>query len=188
MPIGTDVRLPKAYPALFPDRCIACGRDHPDALYRVRANASALTLAYWGLGSRLTVEAPVCERCRKRTRRRRWALVVVYALLLSVGILLWLVLTHGSKGPGRTWIGLGIILLCLLPGFVWEFFRPTALEITANPDTVDYQFRDPDYAIDFYLLNEPGDGQLRTISFGSEPSPGHQTRFLLSQHTSSDPT
>ena len=49
---------------------------------------------------------------------------------------------------------MGLILVCLAPYILWEMFFPPAIDITAYSESIDYEFRDPDYAFDFAELND----------------------------------
>tara|TARA_R110002073_G_scaffold36582_10_gene106513 strand:- start:4467 stop:4736 length:270 start_codon:yes stop_codon:yes gene_type:complete len=62
----------------------------------------------------------------------------------------------------RKWVAMGLILVCLAPYFFWETFYPPAIDITAYTDSVDYEFRDADFAYEFASLN--GDAEWVRIS------------------------
>lgn len=53
----------------------------------------------------------------------------------------------------RKWVALGLIIVCLSPYFLWEIIYPPAIDITAFKDSVDYEFRDADFAYEFAELN-----------------------------------
>lgn len=44
--------------------------------------------------------------------------------------------------------------VCLIPQFVYEAFFPQPFNITAYSESVDYEFRDEDSAIEFANLND----------------------------------
>jgi hypothetical protein len=174
MPLGTDVNLPKSHPPVFPDRCVACGAEHPGATYRAGTNAIGWwTLAFWSFGQRLTVEVPACEPCRGRMRRQRWVQLAVNAAGAVAGVGLAMSLLRWYQGPLKRWLVLGIALVCLLPVILWETFFPRPFEMTAFSDTVDYEFRDSGYAKEFAALNEPtveNSSQAESGAFRSQPS------------------
>lgn len=156
MTVSTDVNLPKGQPPVFPDRCVACGADHPGGAYRASTNAIGWwTLAFWTFGRRFTVEVPACEPCRDRMRRQRWVQIVVDATAIVIGVSVAISLLHSYHGAFKKWLVLVITLVCLLPVVLWETVFPRAFDMTAFTDTVDYEFRDAAYAEEFALLNQP---------------------------------
>ena len=57
------------------------------------------------------------------------------------------------RGPLKKWLAMGLALACLAPVFLWEALRPAAIDLTAYADSVDYEFRDADYAHEFAALD-----------------------------------
>ncbi len=53
----------------------------------------------------------------------------------------------------RSWATLGALLVGLTPYLVWELFFPPPFDLTAYTDTVDYEFKDPGYALEFINRN-----------------------------------
>lgn len=158
MPLSTDVKLPKSHPAIFPDRCVACGIESPGATYRASTNAIGWwTLALWHFGRRFTVAVPACERCRTRMRRQRGLQLAVNVVVIAAGAVAAGSLLQEYHGPIKRWLMLGIVLACLLPVILWETWFPRPFDMTAFTDTVDYEFRDPDYAAEFAAMNQPID-------------------------------
>jgi hypothetical protein len=167
MPLSTDVRLPKAQEPVFPDRCVVCGQ--PDPVDRVEVATGSTGWWTWLLrhsGERFSVQAPACPDCVLRlTARRRRDIVLLYLFAIAaVGVATYL---FGSvRGPHRKWLTIGLALAGLVPYAVWQAFFPPPIDLTAHSDTVDYEFRDRDYAEEFAALNgaktdtspeEPGD-------------------------------
>jgi len=164
MPISTDVNLPKSQLPFFPDRCVACGADAPDASYRVGTNAIGWwTLAFWSFGRRFRVDVPACDSCRDRMCRAWWLRLAVNAVVVAIGVGLALYLLRWYQGPFKRWFALGIALICLLPVILWEVFFPRPIDLTAYADTVDYEFRDPEYAEEFAELNLPSREETRAV-------------------------
>ncbi|WP_169973612.1 hypothetical protein [Tautonia rosea] len=165
MPVSTDVNLPKSHPAVFPDRCIACGVDEPGVSYRVGTNAIGWwTLAFWSFGRRFTVDVPACESCRDRMHRQRWFRLAVSAVGVVIGVGVAFFLLQWYEGPFKRWFAMGIALACLLPVFLWETFFPRPIDLTAYSNTVDYEFLDPDYAEAFAELNRMPQADPRPAS------------------------
>jgi hypothetical protein len=172
MPVSTDVNLPKAHPPVFPDRCVACGAESPGATYRAGTNAIGWwTLAFWSFGRRFTVEVPACEPCRSRMRRQRWLQLAVNAVVIVAGVAMAGWLLQGNQGPFKRWLMLGIVLVCLVPVFLWETFFPRPFDMTVYSDTVDYEFRDPDYAAEFAALNQTASADASHTEPGAAPDP-----------------
>jgi hypothetical protein len=171
MSVSTDINLPKGHLPVFPDRCVACGADHPLGVYRTSTNAIGWwTLAFWSFGRRFTVEVPACEPCRNRMRRQRWVQFTVDAIVIVIGVSAAMSLLQSYHGPFKKWLILGIALLCLLPVVLWETFFPRPFDMTAFTDTVDYEFRDAAYAQEFALLNEPTAEDWRQAKQGAPPN------------------
>ena len=75
-------------------------------------------------------------------------------LFVVAGVVLAFWLLASYKGFGRKWLAAAITLIFCTPYFLWEVFWPRPADITAYSDTVDYEFRDPDYAAEFAELNK----------------------------------
>jgi hypothetical protein len=158
MPVSTDVNLPKCHKPVFPDRCVACGAPGPDATYRAGTNAIGWwTLAFWVPGRRFSVDVPACTPCRRRMRRQWWVQLAVNAAVILAGCGVALFLLDGFQGALKRWLGLGVVLACLTPVVLWETYFPRPIDLTAYAKTVDYEFRDPEYAAEFSALNRPAE-------------------------------
>lgn len=154
MPLSTDIRLPKTWRPVFPDRCVACGRESPGGSVRVATYAIGWwTYLLWGFGPRFAVDVPACDDCRRRLIRQRRLRLAVCVVLAAVGISIASALLGSLRGLANRWAAMGIALLCLGPWFAWEIFFPRPIDLTAHADSVDYEFRDADYARDFACLN-----------------------------------
>lgn len=69
----------------------------------------------------------------------------------GVAVATWVLGSY--QGPMRKWLAMLIALACLSPFFLWEVLFPPPFDITCFSNTVDYEFRDPEYAADFESLN-----------------------------------
>lgn len=76
------------------------------------------------------------------------------------------------QGPFKRWLALGIVLVCLLPVFVWEVLFPRPFDTTAHSDVADYAFRDPDHAVEFAALNLSVAGEEKSTAPSAPPSSG----------------
>jgi hypothetical protein len=155
MALSTDVNLPKSHRPVFPARCVVCGQEQPGNTVRVSTHTLGWwSLALWVHGPRFFVDAPACEWCRRGLRRQlwvRWIISLGFALF-GVAVAMWIL--RSPRGPLRRWLAVGIALACMSPWFLWEILFPPPLDITAYSDTVDYEFRDAQYAADFTELNK----------------------------------
>ena len=50
-------------------------------------------------------------------------------------------------------IAMGAVLLLMTPLFVWSALHPLPFDVTGYSKSIDYEFRDPVYALEFALLN-----------------------------------
>jgi hypothetical protein len=66
----------------------------------------------------------------------------------------WPYLDDFVARPLRKWVAMGLILICLMPYFLWETIYPPAIDITAFANSVDYEFKNELYAYEFAQLNE----------------------------------
>jgi hypothetical protein len=155
MPLSTDIKLPKTVTPIFPDRCVACGVPDPGSHLRVGTNAIGWsTLAFWTFGARFSVNVPACEECHQRMIRQRWLRRFVCGIFMVVGFGVAVSALGSFRGPVKRWLAMGIVLACMIPWFVWETFSPRPIDLTAYADSVQYEFRDEDYADEFLELNQ----------------------------------
>src|SRR5262245_2488421 len=132
MPVSTNVNLPKTRVAAFPNRCIACGSDQPDASYRVTTHAVGWwTVLLWHWGQRFSVDVPACASCRGTMRRQYWLRLLVTLGFVALGVLVAGSLLQWYHGPFKKWLALGIALVCLLPVILWETFFSRPIDLTA---------------------------------------------------------
>jgi hypothetical protein len=154
MPMSTDVSLPKGVEPTFPDRCVACGAEHPDGFYRAATHAIGWwTLAFWHFGPRFSVNVPSCHNCRGLIRRQKWIRLAVNAVFILIGVSVGYSALRWYHGPLKKWMVLVVALVCVLPVIFWELLFPGPIELTAYSATVDYEFRDSAYAHEFAALN-----------------------------------
>lgn len=150
MPISTDVSLPRSYEPKFPERCVRCGDDPMGRTVRLRSPILEWwTLLIWFARGHV-VQAPACYECGRRIRwQRRGGLLLTMVVAVLVLAFVWPFFDDFVARAIRKWLAMGLILVCLVPYFVWETFFPPAIDITAYPERVSYEFRDHEYARDF---------------------------------------
>jgi hypothetical protein len=154
MPLSTDVSLPKSWKAIFPNRCVACGRGYPGGSIRVGTfTIGWWTYLFWSYGRWFAVDVPACDGCRRRIVLQRWLRRVICLGLIVVGVWIASSWLGPLRGLAKRWAAMGIVLVGLIPWFAWEILFPRPIDLTARADTVDYEFRDADYANDFACMN-----------------------------------
>jgi len=83
--------------------------------------------------------------------------VVVWGLIfVGLGLAMWGL--GQPQGFWGKWAFIGLAVVACIPLFVWEMVFPPALDLTAYSETVDYEFRDAEYAAEFRALNRAGQG------------------------------
>ncbi len=159
MPFNIDVTLPKSCTPRFPDRCAICGKPSPGDTYRVttrtiNSGASATTA-----GPKFSAEAPACRLCRDQMRRHIWGRIAANVVFILGGLGVGIRVISGHHTAFANVILFVICLLCLAPLIAWRMYHPLPFDITAYPDTVDYEFHDRAYAQEFAALNEDAAGK-----------------------------
>ena len=155
MPTSTDIKLPKSKRAIFPNACVVCGNESPNNKVKISTNSIGWwTILTWWFGERFSVRVPACKSCAFKLQARRWGALVLFAILafFVLGVLDPLISPHVPK-PMRKWALMISVMICLVPLFLLEIWFPPAIDLTAYSDTVDYEFRDEFYALQFSLLN-----------------------------------
>ena len=156
MPQSTDVNLPRNHSARFPSSCVRCGDDPANGTVRLWTHTIGWsTWVFWMFGRGFSTHAPACAGCGWRIRFQRVGGVLL--TLAIAGVFLFFVWPHIENfiaRPIRKWVAMGLILVCLAPYILWEMFFPPAIDITAYSESIDYEFRDSDYAFDFAELND----------------------------------
>lgn len=149
-----DVTLPKDRSPTFPRRCLACGAADPTETFRAFTHAIGWwTVVLWSFGPRFSVEVPCCLACRLELRSQRWRRWIVEGVFVVAAALAAFYLLRSYEGAGKRWLLMGAALVGILPLFLWQQLHPVPLELTAYSKTVEYGFRDADFAAEFAALN-----------------------------------
>lgn len=156
MPLSTDVNLPRNHTARFPSSCVRCGNDPANRTVRLWTHTIGWwTWVLWMIGRGFTTRVPACAGCSWRIRFQRvGGLLLTLAVAVAFLFFVWPYLEDFIARPIRRWVSMGLILVCLAPYIFWEMFFPPSIDITAYSKSVDYEFRDPDYAYEFAALND----------------------------------
>ncbi len=152
---STDINLPRAHAARFPDRCVVCDCDDPNSHVRLLTGTLGWwTWLLWWWGKPFIVKAPACTTCAWKLHGLR---LVSLIMTISIAVAaLWLVWPHWKDSVPRglrKWAMMGLAILCLLPQIVFEVFFAKPFDVTAYADSVDYEFKSKDYAVEFASLN-----------------------------------
>ena len=156
MPLSTDVNLPRNHTAIYPQRCIRCGDDSVAKTIRLWTHTLGWwTWALWVLGVGFRTDVPVCSRCGWKIRFQKIGGVVLTMLIAAAFLTFaWPYIRDVVPRPFSKWAALIGIFLCLGPYFLWEIIFPPAIDVTAYSESVDYEFRDAEYAMEFAELND----------------------------------
>lgn len=104
------------------------------------------------------MSAPACKWCRWLLQQRRASSWLLFFMLVGIGI--WFVLPLIDQIDPR-WLRkltfFGMLVVCAIPTILTEIFIPQSFDISVFEDSVDYEFRDPEYAYEFAELNEDAD-------------------------------
>lgn len=155
---ATDVNLSRDKAPVFPNRCVVCLQDEPDAKVSLSDRSGKLMSFFSPLlyffGKKSTVDVPCCSTCRGAFRLQRWGRkAVMWVMLIAAGGVAWQ-FRDSVEGRGLRKLALvGIAIVALAPFIVWEVFRPPYFDITANSKDVDYEFQSEAYAHEFATLN-----------------------------------
>ncbi len=154
------VTLPHGCEPAFPQRCVACAADHPDDLIRAKDRSINwlffMTIFQWFTGKKAVASAPSCYPCRLAHRRSVWGHeAVLWAAMITVVVLAipWAKTLDVSRGMEKMIViavGLGAAVPVMM---AMQFFFPLAFSVNSKHKDVDYEFRDPSYARDFYAEN-----------------------------------
>ena len=85
--------------------------------------------------------------------RQKWTRLVVLAMLAFIAVLVGRYVLSEYQGAFKKWFIYGIAIPFLLPLIIWEIAFPLPVALSSKGETVDYEFRDKEYAIEFARLN-----------------------------------
>ena len=156
MPLSTDVNLPRNHVARYPDRCVRCEAPSEGKTLRLWTHTVGWwTVVLWIFGRGFSTRVPACHSCSWKIRAQRLGGLLLTIMIAALFLFFVWPYLEGAVAPSlRKWVAMGLILICLAPLFIREVLWPPAICITAFKDSVDYEFRDGDYAEEFAELNE----------------------------------
>src|SRR5262245_37717318 len=158
--LSTDIKLPRSAEPVFPDRCVVCRKPQPGGRTRVRRTAAS----WWGavipilhlvsLFDGHVAHVPACSGCGLKLHAQAWWRFL--AMIAIAIVFVWLgaeVVGPWVPRPLLKWVMIAATLLALLPWFVWQVLFPLAFDMTVETEEVTYEFANPQYAVDFSLIN-----------------------------------
>jgi hypothetical protein len=155
MGISTVVNLPKSHSAVFPDKCVVCGRHTPDSYTRVITGTVGWWMwLTWCFGMPFSVKAPACRSCGWKFQGGRFLrLALAITTMIVAFVVLWPQIQNSVPRGLRRLTMMCLALACMIPQSIFSRFNAAPFDITATTDSVDYEFASEDYAYDFALLN-----------------------------------
>jgi hypothetical protein len=157
--LSIDVNLPRSHAARFPNRCVVCAESAPDSHVRVITGSIGWwTWLLWWWGTPVSIKAPACKRCAWKLQGLR---VLSWLVSIALCFIAWKWVWPSFKlwvpAGVQRWGMMGLGLTCLLPQILYEILYPRPFDVTAWAESVDYEFKSQEYAVDFALLNVDAD-------------------------------
>ena len=154
MPTSTDINLPRDQDPLWPDRCVCCRAAEPNHKTKVWT----LAIGWWTIlllsfGSIFLTRVPACPGCARKMQFQRALRWIVCIAICCVGVAITIWLLRNYTGPARVYLATGIASISIIPFVIWESIFPPAFDMTCYKKSVDYEFKDPMYAMEFEMLN-----------------------------------
>ncbi len=120
MALPTEVNLPRAHTARYPDRCVRCEGTTDGHTTRLRTHTIGWwTAVLWAFGQGFTTQVPTCRSCGWKIRvQRMGGILLTLTLAALFMIFLWPHIDDFVAKAWRKWVALGLILFCLTPYFV----------------------------------------------------------------------
>lgn len=155
MQLSHDVTLPVDAEAVFPDRCVYCGREHPESTVRMSRHLGRLRqLAMpWSRGVKAGGAVPACTGCdsivqREWTRNRWIERFFNVPVAIAIGIIVIALNISHAK-----WVAVAIFLLTVLPFVIWRILHPLPFDLTIRRSGVAFEFQNEQFAREFADLN-----------------------------------
>jgi hypothetical protein len=149
-------------PPEYPDRCLGCGIDHPDATYEIvsKRRGPAWRILHWALSHGAKIRVPLCGQCESRLRKRRIVSAIAFRGILY-GTFLPLVFVFGVPGQVIQRCLLVVIAIggmhVLLPFWIrWEDRHPIPFDVSDYRSRMEFEFTNGQLAEQFSALNDTG--------------------------------
>lgn len=155
MPNVYSVSLRRHEKPRFPKGCVVCGMDHPDE----KIGVSDFAISWFSFVSDIpddwgSVRVPIHKRCKWGFRIRRWGGRIIYTVL--AGIFLWQIVPWVESLVGERIPRIArkvIFAVSIVPVVFIESFFPPAFDVTFFEDSVEFDFLDPHYCLEFRERN-----------------------------------
>ncbi len=100
------------------------------------------------------VKVPICRKCKKGFLLQRWSREIIL-IIIALVVVFFVSPYFGewSSLSKKLAVG-GIALVAIIPIIIVEFIWPRVFSTTAWANSVEYEFAERDYALEFYKLNE----------------------------------
>ena len=156
MPRAFTVVLPRWVSAVFPDRCVVCGVENPEASAGIVSRDNLKGAAFWAGWHRVRV--PCCRICGLKLQLWRvWSML--RTTLIAGSAFAFGILFLSRRFPGWA-TGLMVLVLCVVGFavvFVWNQFFPPGFSVDPHDAYIDYEFRDRALGEEFARLNGAND-------------------------------
>lgn len=157
MPLSIDITLPRAFEAVFPEKCIIC-HGPPDSKIGISTTSgsafASFFLPFLSLIGRTKTAVPICKGCRLRFRFQRWGRKIACLAFIVIALFFIMPLFDGWTRLPKKAAVLGLCLATLVPWFAFEVFWPRVIETTVDGDELQYEFASEEYAQEFQYLNQ----------------------------------
>ena len=153
MPLSIDVTLPASQRPVFPRRCLRCGGPKPEPMRFATTSIGWWVALLIPFGRKIRVRVPVCRSCWPSVLRQRWFRRLGFWLFAVFGIFAALYLRGGAASFFESYVAVGIVGGCMIPWFIWTVVSPPVFDMTARAKTIEYEFRNADYAEAFAQAN-----------------------------------
>ena len=136
-----SIKVPIDFKTKFPDCCLICGKQFPDASTIIFGRDGLRGVVFWA--GWFTQKIPCCKLCGwKYQLWRAWNFVrtlIIAGACFAFGIIY---LQPRMEGWKCGLIVLGMICIGFLAVFIWNRFFPPPFHVTRTGDWLEYEFRE----------------------------------------------
>ena len=153
MSLAITVSVPADTNAIFPNRCVWCGKQEPAATVTVHAHVARGWLGLFSphvyFSGWRKIHAPICYFCKPFFLFQR------YGRTLAILVITLAIIAFADRGLHVPRLLLKLVVFALLiPVIALEVFYPRRFDIDASSNTISYNFTSRDYAEEFAALND----------------------------------
>ena len=155
MALSTDVKLPRDRRPEWPPGCVGCGSAGTEPLPLSTRGASIMANLLSSRGKKVSLEVPACPACARRIRRRdrleAWGMPLTILAGAFAGQFLLAPRLEGFWAPASV---VACALVAYAPLVLGRIFWAPVFAISADDDSIDYEFVSEDHAREFAALND----------------------------------